>query len=277
MIAVALSQAGRALGRLELASPCPLTPLQRRMLDLLARQAALALERCQLAQQAIAADRLAQADQLKATLLAAVAHEVKTPLTSLRAASEELSDPHMAWSPADVATFATVIAQETRRLDTLLTALLDHARIRSGVLDVTVTPVDLVDLIATALQGELDALVHHRVQVDLRPALPLVRGDAVLLARALGNLLRNAGRHTPPGTTVTVRAGVNDAWAVVAVIDAGPGLPRPNPSGPPRVGLGLSICAGIVAAHGGTLALEATQGGGLTAIMRWPVACLSMR
>lgn len=259
-----------------------LPPTERRLLDLLARQATLALERCQLVQRTIDADRLAQADQVKAALLAAVAHEIKTPLTSLRAASEELCNPSMAWSPDAVATFTAVIGQEARRLDGLLGALLDHTRIAAGPLPLALAPVDLRTLLAGVVRQEHEALYGHPLQLELPDAPLEVDCDPVMLGRTLANLLRNAGRHTPAGTPITVRAEANARGVTIAVIDAGPGLPpsmRRQPAsqpgardhqGAPGLGLGLAICAGFISAHGGSLSLDETLGGGLTATIHLP-------
>jgi two-component system sensor histidine kinase KdpD len=190
------------------------------------------------------------------------------------AQAETLADSAPPLAPNQRA-LADALRDETVRLGRLVTNLLDMARIESGDVRLQRQWQPIEEVIGTALAASRAALAGHRVETHVPADLPLVQYDAVLVERVLSNLLENAGKYTPPGSTIGVAAAVHGQWLEVAVTDDGPGLPPgqeeavfekftrgERESAKPGVGLGLAICRAIVAAHGGTIrAANRTTGG----------------
>jgi two-component system sensor histidine kinase KdpD len=161
---------------------------------------------------------------------------------------------------------ADALREETVRMSMLVANLLDMARIESGEVKLNLQWQPVEEVVGSALRASRAALAQHQVVTCVPADLPLVRFDAVLLERVLCNLLENAGKYTPVGSTVTVSAQVRGMWLDIAVADNGPGLPAgqeeavfekfvrgERESAKPGVGLGLAICRAIVGAHGGTI------------------------
>jgi two-component system sensor histidine kinase KdpD len=249
-------------------------PEQRQQLDTFAALAAIALERVHYIE--VAQDALVriESERLRNSLLAALSHDLRTPLTSLMAQAEALAGSAPPLARAQRA-MADALREETVRLGRLVTNLLDMARIESGDVKLRLQWQPVEEVIGSALAASRAALADHVVETDVPPDLPLVQYDAVLVERVLSNLLENAGKYTPPGSTVAVAAERHGQWLNVAVTDDGPGLPPgqeeavfekftrgERESAKPGVGLGLAICRAIVGAHGGTIrAANRAQGG----------------
>ncbi|WP_371765797.1 DUF4118 domain-containing protein [Massilia sp.] len=265
----------RGVLAIEAATPDWLTaPEQRQQLDTFAALAAIALERVHYIE--VAQDALVniESERLRNSLLAALSHDLRTPLTSLMAQADTLADSTPPLAPSQRA-MADALRDETVRMGRLVTNLLDMARIESGDVKLRRQWQPIEEVIGSAVAATRAALAGHRVETHVPADLPLVQYDAVLVERVLSNLLENAGKYTPRGGTIGVSAALHGQWLEVAVTDDGPGLPPgleeavfekftrgERESAKPGVGLGLAICRAIVAAHGGTIrAANRTVGG----------------
>ncbi|WP_317204671.1 two-component system sensor histidine kinase KdpD [Janthinobacterium sp.] len=242
-----------------------LVPEQRQHLDTFAALAAIALERVHYIDVAQGALVQMESERLRNSLLAALSHDLRTPLTSLVGLSESLAMSKPPLAPAQL-DMARSLQLETVRMSALVANLLDMARIESGHVRLNLQWQDVEEVVGTALRVSRPQLQGHTVRTRLAPGLPLVRYDAVLIERVLCNLLENAAKYTPPGSTITVAAEPSGQYMQVTVYDDGPGLPAgreeaifekftrgERESAKPGVGLGLAICRAIVEAHGGKI------------------------
>ena len=235
----------------------------RRVLGAFAEAAATALEGRRLAEQAAAAEAV---DRLRTVMLAAVGHDLRTPLAAAKAAVSSLRQTDVAWTPHENAELLETIEDATDRLQGLVSNLLDASRLRAGALSVTFTPVGLDEVVARAMTGMPG---RHRVQVNVLDTLPPVLTDAGLLERVVANLIDNALRHSTDGVEVLASP------ARLLVVDHGPGMTEvPQPFGGDRstggVGLGLQVARGFLEALGGDLQPSVTPGGGLTMTVALP-------
>lgn len=254
----------------------------KRILQGLAVAAARAWEAQRLAEQAARGRELAEVDRLRSALLAAVGHDLRTPLAGVKAAVSSLRQPDIEWAPAEQAEFLAQIESSADRLEDLVANLLDMSRLQAGVLSVTLAPVALDEVVARAL---LD-VDRPTVDIDVPDDLPLAHTDAGLLERVVANLVDNAHRFAPPGSVVRIVGSVapDGRSLSLAVIDKGPGIPpgqweamftpfqRLDDRSGSGVGLGLAIARGFTDAVGGRLQPSATAGGGLTMTVTLPMA-----
>jgi two-component system sensor histidine kinase KdpD len=216
-------------------------------------------------------ETLAEVERQRAALLRAVSHDLRTPLASIRAAASDLAVGD-ALPPPTATRFAEIIGEEADRLDRLVANLLSLGRIEAGAFQPALDAVDLAEIIDAATRRLAPLFASVTVRLDVAEALPLVRGDHTQLDQLVTNLLENAARHSPPGTTVTVAAAGERERIVMAVADQGPGVPpdeaavlfEPFRTGriPGVGGVGLAICKAVVDAHDGTIAVGATPEGG---------------
>jgi two-component system sensor histidine kinase KdpD len=224
-----------------------------------------------------------ESERLRNSLLAALSHDLRTPLTVLVGLAESLSlaKPPLAAAQAEI---AAAMTDEAHRMSALVSNLLDMARIESGEVTLHLEWQPLEEVVGAAVRASRSMLQHHKLEVRLPRDLPLVRFDALLIERVLVNLLENAGKYTPAGSHVTLSAEVAGDRLRVNVADDGPGLPpgreeavfqkfaRGNPeSATPGVGLGLAICRAIVAAHGGEISGRNRHGGGASFTFTLPL------
>ncbi|WBH15333.1 sensor histidine kinase [Sphingomonas radiodurans] len=212
---------GRTLAVLGLARDGSADPVRADRLPLLTSlldQGALVLERMRLESEMRDVETVRTRDRLRGALLSSVSHDLRTPLTVVRAAAAELRH---GVTPELVAT----IEQETRRLDRFVANLLDMARIESGALNLAIEPIDLSDAVAGASHDARAALTGHPILLDVPPVLPLVRCDPQLLHHCLLNLLDNAGRYADPGSEIRIAGENRHGNLRLSVIDTGPGLP----------------------------------------------------
>ena len=251
-------------------------PEQRQQLDTYAALAAIALERVHYIEVAQAALLSMESERLRNSLLAALSHDLRTPLTSLVGLSESLlrTEPPLAANERET---AAALHEEARRLATMVANLLDMARIESGAVRLNRQWQALEETVGSALRPLRQALGARSIRTRIPADLPLLHFDAVLLERVLSNLLENAAKYTPPGSTITIAASVREDRVEVGVSDDGPGLPPgreealfekfargQQESAMPGVGLGLAICRAIVEAHGGRItAGQAPEGGAM--------------
>jgi PAS domain S-box-containing protein len=222
--------------------------------------------------------RAEEADQLKSRLLSTVSHELRTPLTSIRGQITTLLDYADHIGPQERLEILRLADSEAARLDELLSHLLDMSRLEAGMLRVEAVATDLRPVLDEAVTLCAAQAPHHRIVTDLPPELPLAQADRRRVMQVMGNLLGNAVKFSPPGTTVTVRAQVHPATVVIHVSDQGVGISqehlpfifdrfyRVEDSGvrTSGQGLGLAICRGLVEAMGGQVAVESRVGQGST-------------
>jgi two-component system, OmpR family, sensor histidine kinase KdpD len=244
-------------------------------------QAAAALDRERLRVQASQAEALAEGNRIRTALLAAVSHDLRTPLASIKASVSSLRQTDVDWSPADQADLLATIEQNADRLDALIGNLLDLSRLHTGSLDPFLRPTAIEEVAPVALRG-LD--VPGDLEIVVPEGVPLVRADPGLLERVLANIFSNALRHSPPTQPPVLRARPHGETVLLEVIDHGPGVPdnelkqrifEPFQRFDDRnagVGLGLAVAKGFAEAMGGSIVAVDTPGGGLTIQVTLPVA-----
>ncbi len=262
-----------------------LSPDQRRLLGAFASQAALAIERAQLAEQARQAEVLQATEKLQTALLNSISHDLRTPLVSITGALSSLQVDDIELDKATRHNLVDNAREEAERLNRLVGNLLDMTRIEAGALKVAREPCDVQDVIGAALEPLDDRLRNRPLTVDIPPDLPLVPMDFVLIAQVLLNVLDNALKYSPPDAPVEVLARVEGPEAHVQVADRGVGIPPDDlsrvfdkfyrvqqPGQVSGTGLGLSICKGIVEAHGGRIWAQNREGGGTVITLALPLA-----
>jgi two-component system, OmpR family, sensor histidine kinase KdpD len=253
-----------------------------RLLDGFAAQAASALDRDRLRTQAAQAEALAEGNRMRTALLAAVSHDLRTPLASIKASVSTLRQTDVQWTPADEAALLATIEQGADRLDALIGNLLDMSRLSTGSLQPFLRPTAIDEVAPVALRG-LDGGSAVRLFVPDR--LPLVRTDPGLLERVLANLFDNALAYSPPGRPPVLAARRAGDSVILDIIDRGPGVPdrqkarmfepfeRLDARNPGNgVGLGLAVVKGFLDTMGGSVAAADTPGGGLTIRVTLPAA-----
>jgi len=245
-----------------------------------AAQAAAALDRERLRTQAAQAEALAEGNRMRTALLAAVSHDLRTPLASIKASVSSLRQTDVQWSEEDEADLLATIEQNADRLDALIGNLLDMSRLHTGSLQPFLRPTAIDEVAPVAVGGLDDCL---RLEMAVPDGFPLVLADPGLLERILANLFSNALRHSPAARPPELRAQLVEDTALIEVVDHGPGVPDEQKerifepftrvgSHYPGVGLGLAVAKGFAEAMGGRIAAGDTPGGGLTVQITLPVA-----
>lgn len=250
----------------------------------LVSQTALALERCRLANEVHAARSLADTERSRNALLSSVSHDLRTPLAAITGAATSLRDGSAQLVDATRRELADMIAEEAQRLNRLIGNILDMTRLESGMLRVRRDWHSLEELVGAALVRLEATLGSRPVVLDLQPDLPLVSIDGVLFEQVLTNLIENAHKYSADGLPIEIHAAIAGTTLRLEVADRGPGLPSgeeirvfekfhrgSNTRAVPGAGLGLSICQGIVEAHGGTISAANRDGGGATFTVRLPL------
>ncbi|BCK68009.1 sensor histidine kinase [Streptomyces libani subsp. rufus] len=248
----------------------------RRVLAAFAAQAAVVLDRQRLVGEAERARELAEGNRIRTALLAAVSHDLRTPLASIKASVTSLRSDDVAWSPEDEAELLAGIEAGADRLDHLVGNLLDMSRLQTGTVTPLIREIDLDEVVPMALGG----VPEGSVSLDIPEELPIVAVDPGLLERSVANLVENAVKYSPDGAAVLVSASALGERVELRIADRGPGVPdsakdrifepfqrygdAPRGAG---VGLGLAVARGFAEAMGGTLAAEDTPGGGMTMVL----------
>jgi two-component system, OmpR family, sensor histidine kinase KdpD len=256
-----------------------------RMLDGFAAQVGAALDRDRLRTQAAQAEALAEGNRMRTALLAAVSHDLRTPLASIKASVSTLRQTDVEWTAADEAALLATIEDAADRLDALIGNLLDMSRLATGSLQPFLRPTSIDEVAPVALRGLAPAA---GLQMLVPDGLPLVRTDPGLLERVLANLFSNALAHSPPGRGPVMRAHHAGPAVVLEIVDHGRGVPdglKPRMFEPfdrldergtgTGVGLGLAVAKGFLEVMGGSVAAVDTPGGGLTIRVGLPVALTS--
>jgi two-component system sensor histidine kinase KdpD len=219
--------------------------------------------------------RQAEAERLRSDLLASISHDLRTPLAVISGASSTLLEKGESLSTRQRNELARGIFEHSQQMSELVANVLQMTRLEYGAISPRRDWVALGELAGSVLARLRERLAAHAVKIDLPPDLPLVRVDATLIEQVLANLLENAARYTPAGTSVLLRAVARDTELLVSIEDSGPGLPpgdaeilfakfqRGESEGAVGgVGLGLAICRAIVRLHAGRIWAERLPGGG---------------
>lgn len=255
----------------------------RRLLEALIDQIALALERLRLTEDLAATQLATETERLRTALLNSVSHDLRTPLVTIIGAAGHLADSDL---PPDARRdLAENIREEGERLDRYVQNLLDMTRLGHGALKPRLAPQDVAEIIGGARARMKGVLRGHDLQVELAPNLPLVLADGVLLEQVVVNILDNAAKYSPDRSTISVSAVQRGPRVEISIADRGPGIPKEDLS---RVfdmfyrvaigdrqragtGLGLAICKGLVEAMGGTIRAEAGSPDGTRMILALPL------
>jgi two-component system, OmpR family, sensor histidine kinase KdpD len=253
----------------------------RRVLGAFAAYAAAALEQQRLSGEAEAARAIAEADRMRTALLAAVSHDLRTPLASAKAAVTSLRSSDVEWTAQDRDELLATADQSLDRLTRLVDNLLDMSRLQAGALSVFPRPADLDEIVSRSLDDLGPAA--RNVIVEVPAELPEVLVDPGILERVIANLTANAVRYSPAGSPPLLTASALGDRVELRIVDRGPGVPEAdwhrifvpfqrlgdtdNTSG---VGLGLALSRGLTEAMGGSLEPEETPGGGLTMTLSLP-------
>jgi two-component system, OmpR family, sensor histidine kinase KdpD len=244
-----------------------LTPDQQRLLDALADQTALAIERVNLARDLHQARLEVETDRLRAALLTSISHDLRTPLASILGSATSLRSQDAILDAATKEALLSTIIEESDRLNRFIGNLLDMTRLESGALKPHTGLNELSEVIGSALQRAAKILAAHRIKVDLPPDLPMLALDMVLFEQVLFNLLDNAAKYAPAGSEITIDASRDDEMVMLRIMDEGEGIPPGDldrifekfhrAGGADRrragTGLGLAICRGFVEAMDGTI------------------------
>ena len=279
-LVVPLRTGGSTLGVAALRPSDPageLDPADLRTVQALARQAAVALERIILGEKHAQALVEVEAERLRGSLLSSLSHDLRTPLGSIEGAASSLLQTGGNLSPELRQELAETILEESRRMTRLVGNLLDMVRVETGALAVQKAWQPLEEVLGVALLRSEGRVNGHPIESRLPPDLPLVPIDEVLIEQVFINLLENAVKYTAPGSPITVSAWPEDGAVMVEVADRGPGVPAgleeeifhkfyrvrgAEMEGSSGAGLGLTICRGIILAHGGRTWVQPREGGG---------------
>jgi two-component system sensor histidine kinase KdpD len=244
-----------------------LTPDQRRLLDALMDQSALAIERVSLVDDLGQAERRVEADRLRSALLTSISHDLKTPLAAILGAAGTLKKFSDNLNDQGKVELISTVIEEAERLNRFIANLLDMTKLESGAIKPNTALHDISEIVGTALDRASKVLAGHKVDIDLAPDLPMLDLDPVLFEQVLFNLLDNAAKYAPPGTTVLIEGWREDNTVKLQVVDQGSGVSpdqldsifekfhRAQKEDQVRAGtgLGLAISRGFVEAMGGTL------------------------
>jgi two-component system sensor histidine kinase KdpD len=268
-------------------APGPLfTPDERRLLDALGDQAAVAIERTQLAEDIDEARVLAETERLRSALLTSISHDLRTPLASIIGTITSLRSFGKLYDEKTRDEMLATAQDEGERLNRFVANLLDMTRIDSGAIELRREMIDLSDVVGSALQRCTKVLANQRVAVTLAPDLPMFALDFVLMEQVLVNLLDNAAKYAPSGTTIEIDGRRENGTVVIEVRDEGPGIPvddlerifdkfyrvRSGDRQRAGTGLGLAICRGFIEAQGGTIvAANRADRSGAVFTIRLPV------
>ncbi len=257
-------------------------PEEMQLLDACVAQIALAIERVHYVEVAQDALVTMESERLRNSLLSAISHDLRTPLTALVGLADALTAERLADDSRRE--LAVAIRDKAQRLTALVTNLLEMARLQAGTVQLNRDWHAIEEVVGSALRQMTEPLARHRVITEIPPDTPLCEFDPVLIERVLVNLFDNAAKYTPPGSTLTVKATYDAQWLQVAVEDDGPGLPAGQEeklfekfergaaeSAKPGVGLGLAICRAILNAHGGEIHAENRAEGGARFVFRLPL------
>jgi two-component system, OmpR family, sensor histidine kinase KdpD len=267
-----------------------LTPDQRRLLDALVDQGALAIERVLLVEDMDRVKRSTEQDRLRAALLTSISHDLKTPLASVLGAASAMRDLASNLSNQQKVELLATVIDESERLNRFIANLLDMTKLESGAIVPNSAPHDIGEIVGSSLRRAGKILAGHKVSLEPAADLPMLELDAVLFEQVLFNLLDNAAKYSPDDTTITLRSRRDGRWVVLDISDEGEGIPpdevehifdkfyraQKGDHVRPGTGLGLAISRGFVEAmHGRITAGNRTDRNGAVLTIRLPVPAQS--
>jgi two-component system sensor histidine kinase KdpD len=260
------------------------SPRSRRLVEALAGQAAVAIERVRFGQQAEQAKILLARDNLERALLNSISHDMRTPLVSITGALSAIREGGERFDDEARMELIDAAWEEAGRLNRFVGNLLDMTRLEAGVVKLKEDLCDVQDLVGCALAALEHYLGNRKIDVHLPDSLPMVRMDMTLMTQVLVNLLDNALKYSPVEKAIEISVFTDESWLIFEVSDRGPGIPEgetekifdkfhqiPVPERSGGTGLGLSICKGFVEAHGGKIWARNRAGGGLTVSVALPL------
>ncbi len=262
------------------------SPEQMRLLETLADQAAVAIERTTLVADIETARVATERERLRSALLSSLSHDLRTPLVSIMGAASSIISYDEVLDPSSRRDLAQTIQDEAERLNRFVQNLLDMTRLGAGAMKPRVDWADLRDIVGAAVQRSRRLARSHAIKVEIAPDLPLLCVDAVLMEQVFFNLIDNACKYAPAGTTIKVWAIHTPDHIAIEVADQGPGIPQDDrekvfdmfyrvgqsDSQAAGTGLGLAICRGIVEAHGGSIHAEpGLHGAGTCIVIHLPL------
>jgi two-component system sensor histidine kinase KdpD len=267
-----------------------LTPDQRRLLDALMDQGALAIERVQLVEDMDRVKRTVESDRLRAALLTSISHDLKTPLASVLGAASMMRDLSSGLTDTEKRDLLATVIDESERLNRFIANLLDMTKLESGAIVPNTARHDLGEIVGSALRRAAKILVHHKVSLELAADIPMLELDAVLFEQVLFNLLDNAAKYAPADTAISIRSMRNKDQVTLQIIDEGAGIPPAELESVfdkfyraqkgdhirPGTGLGLAISRGFVEAmHGTITAANRSDRSGAVLTIRLPIPAAS--
>lgn len=263
-----------------------LTPDQRRLLDALVDQGALAIERVLLVEDVDRVKRSVESERLRSALLTSISHDLKTPLASVLGAASTMRDLASALSDTEKRDLLATVIDESERLNRFIANLLDMTKLESGAIVPNAALHDLGEIVGSALRRAAKILTAHKVELELAADLPMLQLDAVLFEQVLFNLLDNAAKYSPPHATVSIRSRRDSDHVVLQITDEGDGIPSEELESVfdkfyrvqkgdhvrPGTGLGLAISRGFVEAMRGTIsAANRSDRSGAVLTIRLPI------
>jgi two-component system sensor histidine kinase KdpD len=244
-----------------------LTPDQRRLLDALMDQGALAIERVLLVEDMDRVKRTVESDRLRSALLTSISHDLKTPLASVLGAASTMRDLASGLSEPEKRDLLATVIDESERLNRFIANLLDMTKLESGAIVPNTAPHDIGEIVGSVLRRASKILAHHQISLELAADLPMLELDAVLFEQVLFNLLDNAAKYAPSDTTISIRTLRDGGSVTLQILDEGDGIPpgelesifdkfyraQKGDHVRPGTGLGLAISRGFVEAMHGTI------------------------
>jgi two-component system sensor histidine kinase KdpD len=267
-----------------------LTPDERRLLDALSDQSAIAIERVHLVEDMDRVKRTIETDRLRSALLTSISHDLKTPLAAILGAGGAMRDLSGALDDVQKAELVATIIDESERLNRFIANLLDMTKLESGAIAPNTALYDLDEIIGSALRRAGKILTRHHVELDIAANLPMLEVDAVLLEQALFNILDNAAKYAPEGSKVRIQGWRDENTVQLQILDEGDGIPpddldrifdkfhrvNKGDSVRPGTGLGLAISRGFVEAmHGTVAAANRTDHSGAVFTIRLPIPAVA--
>jgi len=266
-----------------------LTPDQRRLLDALVDQGALAIERVLLVEDMDRVKRTVESDRLRGALLTSISHDLKTPLASVLGAASTIRDLDAGLTDEEKRDLLATVIDESERLNRFIANLLDMTKLESGAIVPNTARHDLSEIVGSALRRANKILIHQKVTLELAADLPMLELDAVLFEQVLFNILDNAAKYAPPDTTISVRAMRDRGQIALQIMDEGSGIPQGELESVfdkfyraqkgdhvrPGTGLGLAISRGFVEAmHGTITATNRADRSGAVLTIRLPIPAI---
>jgi two-component system sensor histidine kinase KdpD len=267
-----------------------LTPDQRRLLDALMDQGALAIERVLLVEDMDRVKRTVESDRLRSALLTSISHDLKTPLASVLGAASTMRDLSSGLTDTEKRDLLATVIDESERLNRFIANLLDMTKLESGAIVPNTARHDIGEIVGSALRRAGKILAHHKVSLELAADLPMLELDAVLFEQALFNLLDNAAKYAPTDTTISIRSFRDRDSISLQIMDEGGGIPpaelesvfdkfyraQKGDHVRPGTGLGLAIARGFVEAmHGSIAAANRTDRSGAVLTIKLPIPAAS--